>query len=315
MGKTAAPQGLPAARTASATVLATAATCVRRKSAQAGSLGSGSLPKAGQADVVELNGVDAGERGEGAGLVGEIGADLGVGGAEELVVGHKRAILGAEGGLAFEADGVPVGVGEGDRVVGAVEGPEPGDGAEALGVGPLGGLGDVGVCAAEDEGGDAGGLPGAEIGGGEVGIVGVDPEADGGREGLRGADGVGREADAAPVLGGVDGGLAGGGPDGVAFVAGGGVVDAREVHAHLGAGGRGRAGAGMVGVAGDGGPGPGDFDAPALVSGVVVEGALEGDGGLQALDVPIVQGEALGVAVGRGEEEVPDGAERGRRGR
>ena len=51
----------------------------------------------GQADVVELDGVDAGERGEGAGLVGEVGADLGVGGAEELVVGHEGAVLRAEG--------------------------------------------------------------------------------------------------------------------------------------------------------------------------------------------------------------------------
>ena len=198
---------------------------------------------------------------------------------------------------------------EGDGIVGAVEGPEPGNGAESFCVGPLGELGDVGVGAAEDEGGDAGGLPGAEVGGGEVGIVGVDPQGDGGREGLGSPDGVGGEADTAPVLGGVDGGLAGGRPDGVALVAGGGVVDAREVHAHLGAGGRGRAGAGMVGVADNGGPGPGDLDAPALVVGVVVEGALEGDGGLQALDVPIVQGQALRVAVGRGEEEIPDGAQ------
>ena len=264
----------------------------------------------GQADVVELDGVDLGDAGEAADVRGEVLADGGVGGAEEAVVADEGAVGLAEGGFSLLGDGVPVGVGVERGVVGAVERPHPGDGAQTGGLGPSRGLGDVGVRAADDDGVDAGLGPGAEAVGGEGGVVAVDPEAHEGREGLLRADGVGGEAHAAPMLGGVDGGQARGGPHAVRLLAGGGVVDAREVHAPEGAGGGGLAGARVVGVAEDRGPGPGDFDRPAgVVALAVVEGALEGDGRTQALDVPVVEGQGAGLAVGRGEEEVPHGAE------
>ena len=97
------------------------------------------------------------------------------------------------------------------------------------------------------------------------------------------------------------------GPDPVVLVRlAGGPFDSAEVDAPLGANG----GLGDLGLAeAEGRPGIGDLDGPALVGvGGVVEGALDGDRGLEVGDVPGVVGAAV-VVVGPVEVEIPGGVE------